>query len=80
MFSKRKRLLPAFSILLLAACTAGQNTVLNEQKSNDQDQVIGVNHNVEEHPAWNESPAEPVIGEFAVEVPRVSKKEENKGK
>ncbi|RST71248.1 hypothetical protein D4T97_018970 [Siminovitchia acidinfaciens] len=71
---KWKQIVPITSILLLAACTSVQEFAISENTSDTQKKIIKVNQNIEEHPAWNESPAEPVIGEDAVEVLPPTKK------
>jgi len=74
LISIRKQGLVAFSILLLAACSPAQENALNEFPSENQKKTTESNQSVEEHPAWNDSPAEPVIGESTVEAPISNKK------
>ncbi|MBD8006235.1 hypothetical protein [Bacillus norwichensis] len=69
MISIRKQGLVAFSILLLAACSPAQENALDELLSENQKKTTESNQNIEEHPAWNDSPAEPVIGESTIEPP-----------
>ncbi|RWR11643.1 hypothetical protein [Siminovitchia fortis] len=69
MNSSWKRGLTAFSILLLAACSPAQETALIEHPADNQEKVIESDQNIGDHPAWNDSPAEPEIGEGAIEVP-----------
>jgi len=69
-----RQIVPVLSLLLLAACSSGEEMA---QQGNDEslqkEKIVTVNHNVDNHPAWNDSSAEPTIGESSVEVPMTKK-------
>lgn len=67
--SKWRLLLPVFSVLMLASCSPVHESALNGHTSGNQGKILEVEQNIEDHPAWIDSPAEPVIGESAVEAP-----------
>ncbi|MFD1705262.1 hypothetical protein ACFSCZ_00675 [Siminovitchia sediminis] len=77
MSAKWKLGIPVLMGFLIAAYFIGQGSD-SIYVDEPQELIVETDQDIKDHPGWNESPREPIVGESTVEIPFTDETEKSK--